>query len=140
MRDDRIYLKHIVDCITAIQDYTSEGRDVFFHDRKTQKAVIRELQELAESTQRLSVSLKERHSTVPWNDISGFRNVLVHDYLGLNLDRIWSIIERDLPSLRSVVEEMLRELEQDGHEGARYWGYLPLHSLMMVTIMLRLRG
>jgi uncharacterized protein with HEPN domain len=103
-----------LDCIAAIQDYTSEGRHVFFHDRKTKKAVIRELQELAESTQRLSASLKERHSTVPWNDRSGFRNVLAHDYLGLNMDRIWSIIERDLPSLRSAAEAMLQEVEQAG--------------------------
>ncbi len=52
---------------------------------------------MAESTRRLSPALKNRYSEIPWSDLAGFRNVLVHDYLGLNLSRIWDIIERDLP-------------------------------------------
>ncbi len=53
--------------------------------------------------------MKERYPEIPWRDIGGFRNVVVHDYLGLNLFRIWSIIERDLPSLRTVIQSILRE-------------------------------
>jgi uncharacterized protein with HEPN domain len=90
----------------------ASGRDEFMRDRKTQKATLRELQELAESTQRLSLSLKERHAGIPWSAITGFRNVLVHDYLGVSLERVWSIVERDLPPLRGATEEMLRELER----------------------------
>jgi uncharacterized protein with HEPN domain len=111
MKDDRIYLRHIQECIEAIQDYNTQGRDAFLTDRKTCKATLRELQELAESTQRLSASLQGQHPEVPWPAIAGFRNVLVHDYLGLSLNRIWEIIERDLPSLRVAVETMLSELE-----------------------------
>lgn len=109
MKDDRVYLRHILECLDAIQEYTKEGQGVFLTDRKTQKATLRELQELAESTQRLSPDLKERYPEVPWRDIGGFRNVVVHDYLGLNLFRIWSIIERDLPPLRTVIQSILRE-------------------------------
>ena len=57
MKDDRVYLKHIVECLDAIADYTSEGRGRFLVDRKAQKATLRDLQELAESTQRLSSEL-----------------------------------------------------------------------------------
>jgi len=110
MRDDRVYLKHILECIRAVEEYTSSGREAFVDDRKTQKAVLRELQELAESTQRLSLALKESYPNIPWRSISGFRNVLVHDYLGLNLNRIWEIVKRDLPGLRAAVEKMLLEL------------------------------
>lgn len=110
MKDDRIYLRHILECLGAIQAYTADGRGAFLDDRKTRKATLRELQELAESTQRLSPSLKERRPEIPWPDIAGFRNVLVHDYLGLSLERAWAIIERDLPPLRTAVESMLAEL------------------------------
>jgi uncharacterized protein with HEPN domain len=110
VKDDRVYLRHIKECLDAIAQYVIDGRDAFLRDRKTQKAMLRELQELAESTQRLSAGVKERHRDVPWTAIAGFRNVLVHDYLGLNLERVWSIAARDLPALRIAVEAMLREL------------------------------
>ncbi len=116
MKDDRTHLRRILECLDAIQAYTAGRRDTFFADRKTQKATLRELQELAESTQRLSPSLKDKHPEIPWPDIAGFRNVLVHDYLGLSLPRIWDIIERDLAPLRAVVTAVLRELEQDRPE------------------------
>jgi uncharacterized protein with HEPN domain len=114
MKDERVYLRHILECIEAVQDYNTQGRDGFLTDRKTCKATLRELQELAESTQRLSISLREKHSAIPWSAIAGFRNVLVHDYLGLSLNRIWEIIERDLPNLRIAVEAMLHEMDRDG--------------------------
>jgi uncharacterized protein with HEPN domain len=113
MKDERVYLHHILECIEAIQDYNVQGRDVFLTDRKTCKATLRELQELAESTQRLSISLREKYAEIPWPAIAGFRNVLVHDYLGLSLNRIWEIIERDLPNLRIAVEAMLHEIDRD---------------------------
>lgn len=109
MKDDRVYLHHILECIAAIQSYTAGGQNVFLSDRKTQKATIRELQEIAESTQRLSIELKANYPDIPWRDISGFRNIVVHNYLGLNVFEIWGIIERDLPSLRKGVELILQK-------------------------------
>jgi uncharacterized protein with HEPN domain len=89
VKDDRIYLDHIVECLQWIAKYTEAGRDALFADRKTQSAVLRELQTLAESTQRLSPLLKDAHPEVSWQGISGFRNILVHDYLGIKLERVW---------------------------------------------------
>lgn len=106
MKDDRIYIDHILECMEWITRYTAEGRDAFFSDRKTQSATLRELQILAESTQRLSDELKKAHPEIPWESISGFRNVLVHDYLGIKPERIWEIIERDLPAFRAALETM----------------------------------
>jgi uncharacterized protein with HEPN domain len=110
VKDDRVYLRHILECPDAIASYAAEGRASFLADRKTQKATLRELQELAESTQRLSSELTSRHPEVPWAAIAGFRNVLVHDYLGLSLPRIWDVVERDLPAFRAAVMGMLEEL------------------------------
>ncbi len=110
MKDDRVYLRHILQCIEAIGGYITSGRPQFFADRKTHKAVLRELQELSESVQRLSPELRAHHPEVPWAAIGGFRNVLVHDYLGISLSRVWDVIERDLPALRTTVLHMLRDL------------------------------
>jgi uncharacterized protein with HEPN domain len=104
VKEDRIYIDHILECIEWITRYAAEGKDAFFFDRKTQSATLREIQTLAESTQRLSDELKEAHPEVPWESISGFRNVLVHDYLGIKLERIWEIIERDLPIFWASLE------------------------------------
>jgi len=114
VKDDRVYLQHILECLDTIVGYTSEGRSRFLTDRKTQKATLRELQELAESTQRLSSTLKAGHPDLPWTAIAGFRNVLVHDYLGINLSRVWDITQRDLPALRAAIVLMLSETESNG--------------------------
>lgn len=76
MKDDRVYLTHISECLEWIDQYTAQGQEAYLRDRKTQSAVLRELQTLAESTQRLSDTLKQKHPEVPWRDIVGFRNVL----------------------------------------------------------------
>jgi uncharacterized protein with HEPN domain len=90
--------------------YTAEGKDFFFADPKTQDAVIRNLQTLAESTQRISSSLRKSHSEINWRNIAGFRNVAVHDYLGLDLKQIWIIVENDLPQLKDQIAAILKEL------------------------------
>jgi uncharacterized protein with HEPN domain len=113
VKRDRVHIDHILECIEWIARYTADGRDTFFSDRKTQSAVLRELQTLAESTQRLSAELKDTHPKVPWEGIAGFRNVLVHDYLGINLERVWDIVERDLPVLGAAAETMRQTLQED---------------------------
>ncbi len=82
VHDNRIYLEHILDCVTLIQDYTRNGKAAFMGSALVQDAVLRRLQTMAESTQRLSDDLKRQAPEVDWRALSGFRNVLVHDYLG----------------------------------------------------------
>jgi uncharacterized protein with HEPN domain len=69
---------------------------------------------MAQSVMRLPDDLKRRHGDVDWRGLVGFRNILVHDYLGVSLNRVWEIVERDLPSLRLALEAMRRELEGEG--------------------------
>lgn len=88
MKDNRLYLIHISECINRIEEYVAEGKEFFFRDAKTQDAVLRNLQILSESTQHLSAVLKNAHPEIAWKRIAGFRNILVHDYLGINLVRL----------------------------------------------------
>ena len=110
MKDDRLYLVHILECIDRIERYTAEGKKAFMADERTQDAVLRNLQVLSESTQRLSANLKADHPEVDWRGISGFRNVLVHDYLGINLIRVWEIVEDDLSELKDGIYNILLDL------------------------------
>ena len=110
MKDDKVYLIHIRECIERIESYTEGGAEVFFSDTKTQDAVLRNLHTLSESTQRLSQPLKTSHPEVDWRGISGFRNVLVHDYLGVNLVRVWEVVQRNLPDLKAKIIGIMQEM------------------------------
>jgi uncharacterized protein with HEPN domain len=110
VKDDKLYLIHMSECIQRVEKYTSGGQDEFMQSELIQDAVIRNLQIMAESSQRISEERKERHPEVDWFRISGFRNVLVHDYLGVDLERVWNIIDADLPGLKSAVSIMLDEM------------------------------
>lgn len=109
MKDDRLYLIHICECIERIESYVGRsGQQDFMDSTFLQDAVIRNLQVLAESTQRLSDDIKETESGIDWFEIGGFRNVLVHDYLGIEIERVWNILEKDLPALKEAVTRMLQ--------------------------------
>ena len=110
MKDDRVYLIHIHECIERIERYTEGGEEAFFTDTRTQDAVLRNLHTLSESTQRLSEALKTSHPEVDWRGIAGFRNILVHDYLGVNLSLVWEVVKRDLPHLKAKIQDITREL------------------------------
>lgn len=107
--DDRIYLEHILECAALIQDYTREGKAAFMGSALIQDAVLRRLQTMAESTQRLSDDLKAQAPEVDWRALSGFRNVLVHDYLGgIDLERVWDAVEFYLPGLEAAVRKLMK--------------------------------
>ena len=110
MKDDRLYLIHILECIDRINEYTKGGKAAFLADRKTQDAVLRNLHTLTESSQRLSSTLKSGHPETDWQGLSGFRNVLVHGYLGVDVQSVWEIMGRQLPGLRHNIEAILRQL------------------------------
>lgn len=112
MKDDRLYLVHIEECIKRVEGYVSQGKEAFLLDTKTQDAVLRNLQTLAESTKRLSESLKKKDPEIDWVAIAGFRNVAVHDYLGIDVEQVWDIVEKDLPDLKKKIRAILKELKQ----------------------------
>ena len=109
MKDDRLYVHHVLTCIQRIERYCRNGEESFRRSELIQDAVLRNLQTLAESTQRLSAETQSRHPDVDWRAIAGFRNVLVHDYLGVNLERVWEVASVHLPALRSQMQRIETE-------------------------------
>lgn len=109
MKDDRPYLEHIQDAISRIRSYTADGRDAFFCTPMAQDAVLRNFEIIGEATKRLSEATRNRCPDIPWRQIAGFRDVLIHDYMGVNLQRVWNVIEQDLPHLQEAIEKLLRD-------------------------------
>ena len=101
MKDDAAYLRHVQECLTRIEEYTKAGHAAFMASTLIQDGVIRNLQTLGQSILKLSDTLKSAHPEVAWKSIIGLRNVLVHDYLGVSVARIWEIVEQDLPDLKT---------------------------------------
>jgi uncharacterized protein with HEPN domain len=99
MRDDRLYLSNIKECIERIESYTHEGREIFLQTTIIQDAVIRNFEIIGEATKRLSPEIRAAYPDVSWQQVAGFRDVLIYDYLKVNLKQIWGVIEQNLPQL-----------------------------------------
>jgi uncharacterized protein with HEPN domain len=112
MKSDLLYLSNIQDCIQRIESYTIEGKVKFLETPIIQDAVIRNFEIIGEATKRLSPELKDAYADVAWKQIAGLRDILIHDYLKVNLNRVWGIIEQDLPQLKQTVEELHQRPEQ----------------------------
>ncbi len=103
-KNPQLYVMHIVEAITHIEEYAGNDYDIFCKDKKTYDAVLHNLQTMAESTKRLPEEMKQRHPEINWRDIAGFLNILVHDYLeGINEARIWKVITKYLPPLKQAM-------------------------------------
>lgn len=107
MKDDRVYLSHILACIRKIEEDTNSGRTAFDQSHTIQDAVIRNLQVIAESSKRLSDATKAAEPQVSWAGIAGLRNLLVHDYFSVDLAIVWNIVVEDVPELKEAVERLI---------------------------------
>ncbi len=108
---DRVLLTHMRECMDRITEYTASERIRFETSRLVQDAVIRNLQTLAESSQRLSHEIKSTEPQIPWRELAGLRNVIVHGYLGIDLGAVWLVVEQDLPPLSEALNRMVDKLE-----------------------------
>lgn len=111
MSDDRVYLDYILECIALINEYVGGDVSRLRTETIVRDAVLRNLHTLAESTQRLSDAIKATQPTIPWPQIGAFRNVVVHNYLGIDLDVVWRVIRDQLPELRHAVIAMRAALD-----------------------------
>jgi uncharacterized protein with HEPN domain len=106
-RDPNVYLEDILAGIARIEVYTKGGRARFLASEMMQDAVIRQLSVIGEAAAKLPGALRTRHPLIPWKEMVGMRNILIHDYSAVNIRRIWETVRNDLPGLREAVREML---------------------------------
>lgn len=104
-REDTAVIHDIKEAISRIISYTSKMKyDDFLEDFKTQDAVIRNIEILGEAVKLLSDETKEKYPNIPWKDIAGTRDKLIHDYFGVNIDIVWNIVKNEIPTIYSQLK------------------------------------
>lgn len=109
MKDDLVYIRHILDAIEKIEGYVSVGRDEFMAASHWHDATILQLQIIGEATKNLSQTTRSTYTEVPWRLIAGLRDVLIHNYMGVDLDAVWQITQHDIPVLKQHIREIIDE-------------------------------
>ena len=111
VRDARFYIQDMLECITLIEEYTLHlSYQDFLGQRQAQDSVIRRLEIIGEAVKNLSRDFRQTYPEVPWRDLAGLRDVLIHNYLGVDLHEVWQIIEVDLPQIKPQLSHILSEL------------------------------
>jgi uncharacterized protein with HEPN domain len=111
MKENKVYIDHILDCINNILSYT-EGmdEDSFNKNFMVQDAVVRNFQIIGEATKRIKADFKTAHPEVPWKKMTGMRDKLIHDYFQVDLETVWNTITKDIPSLHIYLKEIHSKL------------------------------
>jgi uncharacterized protein with HEPN domain len=109
MRDDRERILDILEAVSRIEEYTDKGKGAFLEDPLVQVWVIHHLEIMGEAVKGLSCDFLDHHPSVPWADLIGMRNVLVHRYFGIDKELVWKVVEKDLPSLKRYLNSLKGE-------------------------------
>jgi uncharacterized protein with HEPN domain len=111
MRSERERLLDILEAIERIEKYASRGREAFDQDELIQNWVVNHITMIGEACRALPDDFQASYAEVAWADIIAMRNILVHHYFGIDLDAVWSVVERDIPELKLSVQEILGQLQ-----------------------------
>jgi uncharacterized protein with HEPN domain len=107
MRNDQERLQDILETIERIERYAPDGQHRFEQDELLQTWMVHHIQIIGEAARKLSDSVRKAHPEIPWPQIITMRNVLVHDYFGIDLQEVWMVVERDIPTLKPKIEAIL---------------------------------
>jgi uncharacterized protein with HEPN domain len=110
MRRDDERLQDILEAIEAIERYASQGKVAFDEQELIQVWMVHQLQIIGEATNALSKETVNRYPDIPWVQIVGFRNLVVHEYFRVSLNLVWSIVQNNIPPLKLTVQQILEDL------------------------------
>ena len=108
-RDDRVYLEHILEAMDKIDLYTRDlDYPAFVSEGLIQDGVIRQLEIMGEATKNISLQTRDLCPDIPWKDIAGMRDILIHQYFGVDLHAVWDTAQEDIPPLRGKIEQLIK--------------------------------
>ena len=114
MRDDRERILDMLEAIENIERHTGKGPGAFESDELLQTWVVHHLEIIGEAASKLGAGFRAEHSEVPWSEIVAMRNVIAHEYFGIDLDEVWQVVERDLAELKQKLSRIVEELTLRG--------------------------
>jgi uncharacterized protein with HEPN domain len=117
MRSDADRVSDILEAIAKIKERITDNLDAFLGDEMLQVWVIHHLQMIGEAARCVSPFLRDRHPEVPWPQIIALRNILVHEYFGLNMHQVWTMVRKDLPRLQEQVQHIHSQIAPDSEYG-----------------------
>lgn len=107
-KDPKIFLRHIIESIEWIEAYSKNlTKEDFFKSQQVQDALIRRVEIIGEAVKNLPGDFKEKHPSIPWQEIAGMRDVLIHEYFGVALNQVWVVISEDVPRLKQYISKIL---------------------------------
>ncbi|MFA6364555.1 DUF86 domain-containing protein [Methanoregula sp.] len=107
MRDDRERVLDILEALDKIEKVSARGRDYFYDEEMAQVWVIHHLQIIGEAVRGISLDFRTANPDIPWSDIIGMRNILIHHYFGIDRDAVWRVVEHDLPVLKTKFQHQV---------------------------------
>ncbi len=110
MKTPDLYLVHILECVERIELYTRNGKVEFLENIQIQDSVYRNFEIIGEASKRIPIEMKALCPEVPWKDIAGFRDVLIHQYDGIDPQEVWAVIEEYLPGLKSSLIKLQKNV------------------------------
>ena len=113
-RDYRDYLQDILDAIKDIESFVDEMTYAqFVKDRKTLNAVVRSIEIIGEASKNIPQSIKEKYKALPWKQMAGMRDKLIHAYFGIDKETLWQAVRKDIPPLKKTIEKALHDAEKE---------------------------
>jgi len=113
-KDVRVYIEYIMESIDLIEQYVSGmSKADFLRSRQVQDSVIIRLETIGEATKDIPPYVQELQTDIPWRKMAGMRDVLAHDYFGVNLNLVWSVVKKELPSVRQYLLTLMEHLPDD---------------------------
>lgn len=113
-RDISIYLKDILESIERVENFVKDmNYDEFVKDEKTHYAVIRCIEIVGEATKHIPNYIRRKYPEIPWKDIAGMRDKVIHFYFGINLKKVWKTVEEDFPEIKPLIKKVFENLKEE---------------------------